>query len=161
MNGSGNAEENKYGLKEGISKHRQRHGDRHTRLYSIWTNMKTRCCNESATDYDKYGGRGIGICDEWINDYLAFKNWALSNGYDETLSIDRIDVNGPYSPQNCRWANAKTQANNRTNTIFVTAHNQTHSLSEWSSLSGVRYHTLYARLFKLHMSPQEAIPLHI
>ena len=82
------------------------------RLYQTWKNMRQRCNNPNRSDYKRYGGRGITICDEW-NDYNTFRDWALSNGYADNLSIDRIDVNGNYEPSNCRWVDAKIQANNR------------------------------------------------
>lgn len=75
--------------------------------------MKKRCGNPNAAAFKNYGGRGIGICDEWLNDFASFESWALDNGYEDNLSIDRIDVNGGYEPGNCRWADAKTQARNR------------------------------------------------
>ena len=84
-----------------------------TRLYKIWCNMKQRCYNNNNTDYKNYGGRGIIICDDWLYDFKKFYNWSLQNGYNDLLSIDRINVDGNYDPQNCRWATAKEQANNR------------------------------------------------
>ena len=89
-----------------------KHGGRKSRLYSIWSGMKKRCENPNCIAYKNYGGRGIVICSEWSN-FSNFRHWALSHGYEKNLSIDRIDNEGNYEPQNCRWTDAKTQANNR------------------------------------------------
>ena len=140
-----------------------KHGMRHTRLYSIWTNIKSRCYLESSQNYERYGGRGISMCDEWRNSFESFMEWSVNNGYDESLAgrgectIDRIDVNKNYSPDNCRWVDATTQANNRRNTIFVTAFGSTKSLAEWSRVTGIKYHTLFARIYKLGWSPEAAL----
>ena len=90
-----------------------------TKLYGRWVMMKQRCYNSNNKDYYNYGARGIKVCDEWRNSYLNFHNWAYANGYNDMLSIDRIDVNGDYEPDNCRWVDKNIQANNKSCTIYI------------------------------------------
>lgn len=92
-----------------------KHGLHDTRLYRIYCGMKTRCYNPKVLHYKNYGGRGISICDEWLNSFKDFYDWAMANGYSDELSIDRINVNGNYEPSNCRWATNLEQARNKRN----------------------------------------------
>ena len=90
----------------------KKHGLKGTRIYRIWISMKSRCNNKNATGYKNYGGRGISICEEWINNAESFNKWALKSGYEDNLSLDRIDNDGNYEPLNCRWATKEVQARN-------------------------------------------------
>lgn len=116
-----------------------KHGGTNTRLYNIWCGMKYRCSNSSYADYKYYGGRGIKIYEPWVNDFALFRKWAMQNGYDDTLTVDRIDVDGDYSPENCRWVDYTTQANNRTNNVFIEYSGETHTIAEWSRITGLTY----------------------
>ena len=107
--------------------------------------MKNRCFDINDKRYERYGGRGITICDEWKNNFLAFYQWAMANGYDENLTIDRINNDGNYCPQNCRWATAKEQANNRSTNVHYKIGNVTKLLSEWCELFGLNFNTILAR----------------
>lgn len=122
-----------------------KHGLRYTRLYHIHSGMKNRCYNENDKDYKNYGARGIKICDEWL-DVSVFYAWAMTHGYADNLTIDRVDVNKDYCPENCRWATPKQQQNNRRINRLITYKGETHNVREWSEKLGVPYQTIYARL---------------
>lgn len=120
------------------------HKGSRTRLYHIWMDMKTRCCNSNSKVYKNYGARGIKIYDEWKESFINFKEWAISNGYSDDLTIDRIDVNGDYEPSNCRWATKKEQENNRRNNVYDFYEGELITISQFSerinkSFSGIRY----------------------
>lgn len=116
-----------------------------TRLYEIWQCMKKRCYNPHDARYDRYGGRGITVCDEWKTDFSAFCKWAMETGYTENLTIDRIDNSKSYSPDNCRWSNQQEQARNRDSNIKITIGNATKTLTEWCEIFELDYRTILAR----------------
>jgi hypothetical protein len=107
------------------------HGDSSTRLYKIHKKMISRCYNKENDRFHRYGQRGITVCDEWLRDYEAFKEWSLCNGYDEDLSIDRINNDGNYEPSNCRWTTVKVQSNNTSRNRYIEFNGETKTLAEW------------------------------
>ena len=125
-----------------------KHNLKNSRLYREWAGMLSRCRNNNDPRYEHYGGRGIGVCKEWEGNFVSFYDWATANGYDDRLSIDRMDVNGNYCPENCRWADLVTQANNRTNNIKFIIGSSTHTLSEWCKIFSLNYHTIWSRMKK-------------
>lgn len=138
------------------------HGGRGDRLYHIWRGMKQRCHSETCKNYEQWGARGIAVCAEWREDYAAFRSWALSNGYSDDLSIDRIDVNGNYCPENCRWATATEQARNKRNNTYVEYLGVNKTIAEWADAQGIPYGSLYRRLFYDGWSVERALtePIH-
>lgn len=125
-----------------------KHGLARTKIYTIWIAIKRRCYSKKCADYPDYGGRGIQVCDEWKNDFISFYKWAVSSGYSEGLSIDRIDNDGNYEPNNCRWATLTEQANNKRNNCYITYRGQTRTKKQWSKILGINYYTLNSRLRK-------------
>lgn len=135
------------------------HGKTNTLLYRTWDGMKKRCYNKNDNNYENYGGRGIKMCDEWKNNFQAFYTWAINNGYKKELSIDRIDVDGNYEPSNCRWATAKEQSRNRRDTLYVEYNGEKRTLIEVSEEVGISYGKMYARIFEMGKSLEEAIAM--
>lgn len=117
-----------------------------TRIYSIFSGMKKRCYNEGEEHYNLYGGRGIKICDEWLDNFFNFYEWAMSNGYEEHLSIERIDVNGNYEPSNCEWIELKDQAKNRRNVAAIEFEGEVLTVRDIAKKVDINEHTLAYRL---------------
>lgn len=132
------------------------HNESKTRLYKIWKGMKNRCYNIQTPKYKSYGGRGIIVCDEWLENYPSFKKWAVENGYKDNLTIDRIDNNKGYSPHNCRWVTNKVQSNNKRNNCFINYLGQTLTISQWSEKIGITPSTIWAR-YKVYKLPLEKV----
>ena len=124
------------------------HGDSNSKLFSIWCGMKKRCYNKKYEHYNVYGGKGIKVCDEWVNDYICFKTWSLKNGYIEGLEIDRIENDKDYCPENCRWETRKNQMRNRTNTLFLEINGEKKSFAEWCEIYNIKYKLAHARFKK-------------
>lgn len=114
------------------------------RLSRIWRKMRNRCLNPNNSSFKDYGGRGIEICSEWDNFY-EFQEWALNSGYSKELTLDRINVNGNYDPENCRWVSLKRQERNKRNTIYLTLHGIKKPMADWSDEIGISWRTLHSR----------------
>lgn len=119
-----------------------------TKLYSVWKGMKTRCNNSNTMYYQRYGGRGIKVCDEWDDDFKVFYDWANSNGFLEELTLDRIDNNGNYCPENCRWVDMKEQSNNTRKNRCVTYQGETKNLAQWCEYLGISGNMVRSRLHR-------------
>lgn len=141
-----------------------KHGLSRTPIYEAWKGMKGRCNCSSDVAYKNYGGRGIKVCSEWENDPIAFYNWSINNGWKKGLSIDRIDNNKGYSPDNCRWTTKTVQNRNRRCVLSITYKGETHTLKEWSKITGINYQTLLSRINTLHWSIEKTLekePLYV
>lgn len=128
--------------KEFLSELKKGHGLTNTRLHNIWGNMKSRCNDR---EDDRYGGRGIKVCQEWENDFLSFFNWSLKNGYKENLTIDRIDNDGDYKPSNCRWVTREVQNNNTSLNVVVEVNGEVLTLAEISKKYNIGYSAIHHR----------------
>ena len=141
-----------------LAKRNYVHGKVDSMLYEVWKGMKQRCTNPKHIGFDRYGGRGIKVCDEWIHDYQAFYRWAMASGYENGLSIDRIDNDRGYSPDNCRWATRKEQNNNTSSNRLILFNGQSKTMAQWGEERGIRKSTYDSRL-RRGWSPEEALGL--
>lgn len=132
-----------------------KHGEIDSRLYKIWGNMCNRCSNTRNPAWERYGGRGIKVCDGW-KEYINFKNWALKNGYSDSLSIDRINNDGDYEPNNCRWVDKFVQANNKRSNHIIKYGGETKTLSEWAKHLNISYKVLFNRVKTLNWDIEKA-----
>lgn len=131
------------------------HGKYHTQLHGVWQMMKQRCFNPNQRTYKWYGARGIAVCPEWL-DFMGFYKWAVANGYSDGLTLDRIDPNGNYAPENCRWVSWKKQMNNKRSNRLISAFGKTLTIQEWSEVTGIHRSTIVNRL-KLGWTSEQAV----
>lgn len=126
----------------------KKHGLSGTRIERIFNAMKQRCFNPNSDAYDYYGGRGIKICDEWLGEegFISFYNWAVENGYTDKLTIDRIDVNGDYCPENCKWTTRAEQMRNTRRNHYIEMDGETHTVAEWCRIIGIKPGVYYGRI---------------
>lgn len=143
--------------KETIKEIASTHKKSKTKLYRVYLHIKERCSNPSSKSYSDYGGRGISVCDEWLDSYEKFMDWSYENGYKDGLQIDRMDNDGNYEPSNCRWTDRVTQANNRRNNNFIEFNGEKRTLSEWEKETGIGQSTIWARIYKLNWSIEKAL----
>lgn len=148
--------------KKHLSDHTKTHGMTNTILYSKYCGMKERCYNKNYSHYERYGGRGIKMCEEWKNSFESFRDWAYKNGYDESKkwyeqSLDRIDNNGNYEPNNCRWADQKTQGRNKENSVFLNYNGEKINLSEFAERFNISYASFITRNLKRGKKLEEIV----
>lgn len=140
-----------------LGEKRTTHGKTNTRLYGIWCHIKERCNNPNSPAYKNYGARGISICDEWCNNFQSFYNWAMSHGYEDNLSVERIDVNGNYCPENCCWIPIEEQAKNKRNIRFVEVNGKKMPLKTACKELNLPYKAVHLRITRYGMSIDEAM----
>lgn len=133
------------------------HGKTGTRLYRIWQAMKNRCNNPNVPNYRIYGAEGKTVCDEWLHNFQAFYDWSMSHGYRDDLTIDRIDGTKGYSPDNCRWATRKEQANNIRINRFIEYNGKKQTMSQWAEELNINYRTLRSRILSLGWDIQKSL----
>jgi hypothetical protein len=128
-----------------------------SKLYTTWMNIKQRCYNPNRPDYKYYGRKGIGMCEEWRNSFQSLSDWARSNGYEEALTIDRIDANDDYKPSNCRWVTMNAQANNKGNNHLLTYNGKTQTIAQWARDIGFSPYTITRRINVFRWSTERAL----
>lgn len=144
--------------KELLSKARTTHGESRTRLYKIYKGMKGRCGESKDEAWMRnYHDKGIDVCDEWKNDYTVFRDWALAHGYREDLTLDRIDNDKGYSPDNCRWVTRDEQASNRSTCLYITIDGVTHTMAEWCRINNVNVDAACKRIEVYGWNPERAV----
>lgn len=143
-------------FREVVEKNNKIHGETGTRLYNNWKGMLQRCRDKNYAYYNDYGGRGIKVCDQW-KQFVPFRNWALANGYKDGLTIERVDNNGNYEPENCKWVTRKEQGNNRRTNHLITFNGKTQNIAQWSEETGLPFQLIIERINILKWTPQKAL----
>lgn len=134
-----------------------KHGLRQTRIYGIWNGMLQRCYNPNRPKYKDYGARGIGVCEEWRHNFKAFYDWAMANGYNDNLTIDRKNNDKGYEPSNCRWITIADQSYNKSTSKYITYRGETRTVAEWAKIKNIKICTLWMRLYKSNWSIEKAL----
>ncbi|HJA66985.1 hypothetical protein B5F07_18395 [Lachnoclostridium sp. An169] len=134
-----------------------KHGMKKTRIYRIWQGIKQRTTNPNNGEFSEYGGRGVDICVEWANSFESFKQWSFENGYSDNLTIDRINNQKGYYPENCRWITIKDNCRNKRNNLRLTLKGETKTIAEWAEITGINKATLRNRIIKMGWSAEKAL----
>lgn len=144
-----------------MKKRMKTHGESNTKLYGVWLAMRRRCYLKTTKDYRNYGARGINVCQEWKKSFETFRDWSISNNYAEGLTIERKENDKDYSPDNCEWASREKQGNNKRNNLLLTINNETHTSSQWSSLSKLSRGTIESRIKRGWSDAKLLVPSHL
>ena len=153
-----NIPRNKVGCKDCKAKAQITHGCSKTQLYELWGDIRKRCANPKASRFEYYGGKGISVCEEW-QDFSNFKKWCEENGYQQGLTIGRIDINKSYSPENCRIVPLSVDCNNRSSNRVYTYNGKTQTLMQWCTEFGLKYSVILQRITRSHWTFEEAVEL--
>ena len=142
--------------REKTAKEHFTHGHSGESIHNVWMEIGNRCRNKNATVYKDYGGRGIDVCDEWFNSFESFYDWSIKNGYQKGLTIDRINNNDGYKPDNCRWITQREQCWNRRNSYLIEYMGEIKAMAQWCYELNMDYHKTYTRIHKLHWPVEKA-----